>query len=157
MGRPRALHGARMFPGGPVRPRGCAALTGTNICFTLIVPGITCPRRRGRPTAVVPRRSPSCHRRSTMDFQFNHEQQLWHDTVHLFMEKDVGREYTREHDASREFPEEVFQKMAKLGWLGLLVDEEEDGSAADPIMFAIFCEAIGKFSLDMAACIMKSR
>ena len=91
-----------------------------------------------------------------MDFQFNHEQQLWHDTVHLFMEKDVGREYTREHDASREFPEEVFQKMAKLGWLGLLVDEEEGGSAADPIMFAMFCEAIGKFSLDTAACIMTS-
>jgi alkylation response protein AidB-like acyl-CoA dehydrogenase len=91
-----------------------------------------------------------------MDFQFNHEQQLWHDTVHHFMEKEVGREYTREHDASREFPEEVFQKMAKLGWLGLLVDEEEGGSAADPIMFAIFCEAIGKYSLDTAACIMTS-
>jgi alkylation response protein AidB-like acyl-CoA dehydrogenase len=46
--------------------------------------------------------------------------------------------------------------MAKLGWLGLLVDEEEGGSAADPIMFAIFCEAIGKYSLDTAACIMTS-
>jgi alkylation response protein AidB-like acyl-CoA dehydrogenase len=91
-----------------------------------------------------------------MDFQFNHEQQLWHDTLHQFMEKEVGREYTREHDANREFPEEVFQKMAKLGWLGLLIEEEEGGSAADPIMFAIFCEAIGKFSLDTAACIMTS-
>jgi alkylation response protein AidB-like acyl-CoA dehydrogenase len=91
-----------------------------------------------------------------MDFQFTHEQQLWHDTVHLFMEKDVGREYTRRHDENREFPEEVFQKMAKLGWLGLLVDEAQGGSAADPIMFAIFCEAIGKFSLDTAACIMTS-
>jgi alkylation response protein AidB-like acyl-CoA dehydrogenase len=91
-----------------------------------------------------------------MDFQFTHEQRLWSDTVHSFMEKEVGREYTREHDANREFPEEVFQKMAKLGWLGLLVDEEEGGSAADPIMFAIFCEAIGKYSLDTAACIMTS-
>jgi alkylation response protein AidB-like acyl-CoA dehydrogenase len=91
-----------------------------------------------------------------MDFQFTHEQQLWHDTVHLFMQKEVGREYTRQHDENREFPEEVFQKMAKLGWLGLLVDEEQGGSAADPIMFAIFCEAIGKFSLDTAACIMTS-
>jgi alkylation response protein AidB-like acyl-CoA dehydrogenase len=91
-----------------------------------------------------------------MDFKFTHEQQLWHDTLHSFMEKEVGREYTREHDASREFPEEVFQKMARLGWLGLLIEEEEGGSAADPIMFAIFCEAIGKFSLDTAACIMTS-
>lgn len=91
-----------------------------------------------------------------MDFQFTHEQRLWSETVHSFMDKEVGREYTREHDASREFPEEVFKKMADLGWLGLLVEEEEGGSAADPIMFALFCEAIGKFSLDTAACIMTS-
>jgi alkylation response protein AidB-like acyl-CoA dehydrogenase len=91
-----------------------------------------------------------------MDFQFTHEQRLWGDTVHSFMDKEVGREYTREHDASREFPEEVFKKMAEQGWLGLLVDEQDGGSAADPIMFALFCEAIGKFSLDTAACIMTS-
>ena len=91
-----------------------------------------------------------------MDFQFTHEQRLWGDTVHGFMDKEVGREYTRDHDASREFPEEVFKKMAQQGWLGLLVDEQDGGSAADPIMFALFCEAIGKFSLDTAACIMTS-
>jgi alkylation response protein AidB-like acyl-CoA dehydrogenase len=91
-----------------------------------------------------------------MDFQFTHEQQLWKDTLHNFMEREVGREYTREHDASREFPEEVYQKMVRQGWMGLLVEEAEGGVAADPIMFAIFCEAIGKFSLDTAACIMTS-
>jgi alkylation response protein AidB-like acyl-CoA dehydrogenase len=91
-----------------------------------------------------------------MDFQFTHEQRLWGDTVHSFMDREVGREYTREHDASREFPEEVFKKMAQQGWLGLLVDEKDGGSAADPVMFALFCEAIGKFSLDTAACIMTS-
>ncbi len=91
-----------------------------------------------------------------MDFQFTHEQRLWSDTVNSFMDREVGREYTREHDASREFPEEVFKKMAREGWLGLLIGEEDGGSAADPIMFAIFCEAIGKFSLDTAACIMTS-
>ena len=91
-----------------------------------------------------------------MDFQFTHEQRLWGDTVHSFMDKEVGREYTREHDANREFPEEVFKKMTQQGWLGLLVDEQDGGSAADPIMFALFCEAIGKFSLDTAACIMTS-
>ena len=91
-----------------------------------------------------------------MDFEFNDEQQLWHDTVHRFMDQEVGREYTREHDQSREFPEEVFQKMAAMGWLGLLVPESEGGMACDAVMFAIFCEAIGKYSLDTAACIMTS-
>ncbi|WP_320838623.1 acyl-CoA dehydrogenase family protein [Zhongshania sp.] len=91
-----------------------------------------------------------------MDFQFNDEQRMWHDVTHNFMEKEVGREYTREHDANREFPNEVYKKMADMGWLGLLTPEEYGGMRCDPIMFAIFCEAIGKFSLDTAACIMTS-
>ena len=91
-----------------------------------------------------------------MDFRFTDEQLLWGETVQNFMDREVGREYTREHDANREFPIEVFKKMGELGWLGLLIDEENGGSAADPIMFALFCEAIGKFSLDTAACIMTS-
>jgi alkylation response protein AidB-like acyl-CoA dehydrogenase len=91
-----------------------------------------------------------------MDFRVTDEQRMWRDTVHSFMEKEVGREYTREHDASREFPWEVYRKMARQGWLGLLLPEADGGSAADPVMFAIFCEAIAKYSLDTAACIMTS-
>jgi alkylation response protein AidB-like acyl-CoA dehydrogenase len=91
-----------------------------------------------------------------MSVEFTEEQQLWHETVHRFMDQEVGREYTREHDQSREYPEEVFQKMAKLGWLGLLIPEDDGGQASDALMFAIFCEAIGKYSLDTAACIMTS-
>jgi alkylation response protein AidB-like acyl-CoA dehydrogenase len=93
-----------------------------------------------------------------MDFEFTDEQRMWHDVVHDFMEKEVGREYTREHDQSRVFPEEVYRKMAELGWLGLLIPEDQGGLGMDqdPVMFAIFCEAIGKYSLDTAACIMTS-
>ncbi len=91
-----------------------------------------------------------------MDFRFNDEQHIWHETVHNFMDKEVGREYTREHDASREFPWEVYKKMGEQGWLGLLLPEVDGGVEADPIMFAIFCEAIGKYGLDTAACMMTS-
>ena len=91
-----------------------------------------------------------------MDFRFSEEQQIWHDTVHDFMEKEVGREYTREHDRTREFPYDIYRKMAAQGWLGLLLPEEDGGVNADPVMFAIFCEAIAKYSLDTAACIMTS-
>jgi alkylation response protein AidB-like acyl-CoA dehydrogenase len=91
-----------------------------------------------------------------MDFRFTDEQQLWRDTLHRFMENEVGREYTREHDESREFPDAAYQKMADQGWLGLLVPEEYGGLEADPIMYAIFCEAIAKYSLDTAACVMTS-
>jgi alkylation response protein AidB-like acyl-CoA dehydrogenase len=62
-----------------------------------------------------------------MDFRFNDEQRIWHETVHNFMDKEVGREYTREHDASREFPWEVYKKMGEQGWLGLLLPEADGG------------------------------
>lgn len=91
-----------------------------------------------------------------MDFRFTEEQRMWRDTVNTFMEKEVGREYTRDHDASREFPWEIYKKMGQQGWLGLLLKEEDGGANADPIMFAIFCEAIAKYSLDTAACMMTS-
>jgi alkylation response protein AidB-like acyl-CoA dehydrogenase len=91
-----------------------------------------------------------------MDFRFTDEQQQWHETVHRFMDNEVGREYTREHDQSREFPDEAYAKMAEQGWLGILVPESMGGLDADPIMYAIFCEAIAKFSLDTAACVMTS-
>ncbi len=91
-----------------------------------------------------------------MDFRHTDEQRGWMDVLHAFMEKEVGREYTREHDESRQFPDEAYQKMADHGWLGLLVPESMGGLEADPVMFAIFCEAIAKFSLDTAACVMTS-
>lgn len=91
-----------------------------------------------------------------MDFRFNDEQRMWNDVVQNFMINDVGQDYTLKHDLAREFPEDVYRKMGELGWLGLLVPESQDGMETDPIMFAIFCEAIGKYSLDTAACIMTS-
>ena len=91
-----------------------------------------------------------------MSIVFNEEQVMWQNTLNAFMEKQVGREYTREHDANREFPWEVYRKMGELGWLGLLLPEKDGGVEADPVMFAIFCEAIAKYSLDTAACIMTS-
>jgi acyl-CoA dehydrogenase len=91
-----------------------------------------------------------------MDFRFTDEQQLWSETLHTFMEREVGRDYIRQHDESREFPNEAYQKIADRGWLGLLIPEKFGGLDADPVMYAIFCEAIAKFSLDFAAAVMTS-
>jgi alkylation response protein AidB-like acyl-CoA dehydrogenase len=91
-----------------------------------------------------------------MDFRFTDEQQLLHDTLHTFMEREVGREYIRKHDESREFPDEAYQKIADRGWLGLLIPERLGGLDADPVMYAIFCEAMATYSLDFAAAVMTS-
>jgi len=91
-----------------------------------------------------------------MDFRFAHEQEMWRETLDRFMENEVGREYTRAKEAAREFPEEAYRKVAEQGWLGLLVPEELGGLELDPVMYAIFVEAISKFSLDFTACFITS-
>lgn len=93
-----------------------------------------------------------------MDFSFTEEQRMWRDVVNGFMDREFGQDETLKHDLSREFPEDLYRKMAAEGWLGLLIPEELGGLGMDrdPVMFAIFCEAIGKYSLDTAACIMTS-
>lgn len=93
-----------------------------------------------------------------MDFSFTQEQSMWRDVVNSFMDREFGQDLTLKHDLSREFPEELYRKMAAEGWLGLLIPEDQGGLGMDkdPVMFAIFCEAIGKYSLDTAACIMTS-
>lgn len=93
-----------------------------------------------------------------MDFQFTSEQAMWRDVVFGFMDREFPRDKLRHHDQAREFPEELYRKMAGEGWLGLLIPEAHGGLGMenDPVMFAIFCEAIGKDSLDTAASIMTS-
>ena len=93
-----------------------------------------------------------------MNFEFTEEQAMWRDVVFGFMGREFPRERVRHHDQTREFPEDLYRKMAAEGWLGLLIPEEHGGLGMDndPVMFAIFCEAIGKDSLDTAACIMTS-
>src|SRR5437588_12453523 len=76
-----------------------------------------------------------------MDFRFTDEQQLWYDTLLGFMDKEVGREYTREHDENRVFPYEAYKKIADNGWLGILIPEEDGGMAADAVTCAVFCES----------------
>lgn len=93
-----------------------------------------------------------------MDFQFTQEQAMWRDVVFGFMDREFPRDKVRYHDQAREFPEDLYRKMAAEGWLGLLVPEDQGGLGmdSDPVMFTIFCEAIGKDSLDTAASIMTS-
>ena len=91
-----------------------------------------------------------------VDFRFTDEQRLWHDTLHDFMDKEVGRDYTASTTRAASSPTRCSARSLEQGWLGILVPEQYGGLAADPVMFAIFCEAIAKFSLDTAACVMTS-
>ena len=76
------------------------------------------------------------------------EQQAWRDTCHRFADKEITREYVRECDMNREYYYEGYEKLAKGGFLNMLIPEELGGMGADNMAYTLFCEAMGKHSVD---------
>lgn len=87
-----------------------------------------------------------------MIFKFNEEQELFYRTVNDFMEKEVGRDYVRKCDMERLYPYEAHEKIAKQGWLGIMIPEKYGGSGGDAILYTIFNEAMGKYNVDFGEC-----
>lgn len=72
-----------------------------------------------------------------MDFQFSQEQEQFRRTVRKFLKKECSAQQERELDEREEFPEDLFQKMARLGFMGVLVPEPfggQGGKALDAIL-----------------------
>lgn len=82
------------------------------------------------------------------------EQRAWHETVDRFMDKEVTREYIREHDMERAYPYEAYEKIAKEGWLRLLIPENHGGYGGDIFDYALMCEGLGKFGFDFATSVL---
>ncbi len=82
------------------------------------------------------------------------EQILWKETVSRFVDQEVGLDYIRRCDRERQYPYEGYAKVAKEGWLGLMVPEDEGGLGGDIFSYALMCEGLGKYGFDFAAAIM---
>lgn len=86
----------------------------------------------------------------------NETQTLWRDTVHQFVEQEITREYIRKCDIERAYPYEGYAKIARAGWLKLLIPESAGGDGGDIFDYALMCEGTGKFGFDFATAVMVS-
>lgn len=86
----------------------------------------------------------------------NEEQQLWRETVARFMEQEVGCDYVLRCDAAREYPYVAYQKVAKAGWLRLLIPEEQGGDGGSIFEYALMCEGLARYGFDFATAFMVS-
>ncbi|MGV3572366.1 MAG: acyl-CoA dehydrogenase family protein [Ramlibacter sp.] len=84
------------------------------------------------------------------------EQQLWKDTVDRVMLEEITREYVRECDINRNYPYEAYEKVAKMGWLRLLVPEENGGDGGSIFDYALMCEGLARYGFDFATAFMVS-
>jgi alkylation response protein AidB-like acyl-CoA dehydrogenase len=84
------------------------------------------------------------------------EQQFWRETVDRVMLEEVTREYVRQCDIDRTYPYEAYAKVAKLGWLRLLIPEAQGGDGGTIFDYALMCEGLARYGFDFATAFMVS-
>lgn len=82
------------------------------------------------------------------------DQADWLETVNRFMDNEVTVDYVRDCDVNRKYPYEAYEKIAKQGWLGILIPEEEGGSGGDIFDYSLMAEGLGKFGFDFACSVL---
>lgn len=78
-----------------------------------------------------------------MDFELSTEQRMIRDMVRDFAEAEIAP-LAAELDKTGRFPLEVFEKMGKLGLMGLPIPEEYGGAGADMISYTLALEEVGR-------------
>ena len=77
------------------------------------------------------------------------EQELIRDTIRDFVEAEV-RDRVAEADENQQFPEDVWDELAELGFAGLTVPEEYGGFDADEVTYSLINEEIARGHLSLA-------
>ena len=78
-----------------------------------------------------------------MDFELSEDHKLLKDSVRDFMDKEIDP-IAEEIDRKDKFPDGIWNRMGKLGWLGVTIPEEYGGVEFDYLAQAIIGEEISK-------------
>lgn len=78
-----------------------------------------------------------------MEFAFTPEQDMLRESVRRFMAKECTREYVRACSDNDRFPHELYDSMARQGWMGIPFPEAYGGAGLGPMELAIFLEEAG--------------
>jgi alkylation response protein AidB-like acyl-CoA dehydrogenase len=80
-----------------------------------------------------------------MDYGFSEDQNMIRETVRKFLENECPREKIRELMSDEKgYDPELWRKMAELGWMGLVIPEEYDGTGMGYLDLMILMEEMGR-------------
>jgi alkylation response protein AidB-like acyl-CoA dehydrogenase len=88
-----------------------------------------------------------------MDFTFTEEQLMIRDAARDFAQRELITDVI-ERDAGAIYPAKHVQRMAELGFLGMLVDTRYDGGGMDTVSYVLAMEEISK--VDASASVIMS-
>jgi alkylation response protein AidB-like acyl-CoA dehydrogenase len=74
-----------------------------------------------------------------MNLAFSDEQQAMRDVAKGFVDRYCSRDAVRQWDDDGVFPRDLYLRMAKMGWLGLMVPEQYGGTGGSLLdMVAVY-------------------
>ncbi len=80
-----------------------------------------------------------------MDFGFSEEQEMLRSSARDFLAKEAPMTYVRKMmDDERGYTDDLWRKMAELGWMGLVLPEEFGGSGLDFVDMVVVLEEMGR-------------
>ncbi len=83
-----------------------------------------------------------------MDFNFNEEQRILKDSARNFLKDKCPSDLVRQMEKDEKgFPQEIWNKMAKLGWMGLMLPEEYGGIDWGVLDLVVLMEELGRACL----------
>ncbi len=83
-----------------------------------------------------------------MDFNFTEEQLMLKDSARDFLTAECPSDLVRRMELDEKgFPQEVWNKMAELGWMGLLLPEEYGGIGWGLLDLTVMMEEMGRACL----------
>ena len=74
---------------------------------------------------------------------FEAEHEAFREAVRRFVDSEL-KPHVAQWESDEWFPDEVFHRLAELGWLGINVDERYGGQGAGPIYGAVFSEELAR-------------
>ena len=83
-----------------------------------------------------------------MDFDFSPDQHALRETVRAFLGAETPSSYVRSMiDDERGFTDDLWARMAELGWVGLLIPESDGGAGGGLVDLVVVQEEMGKLPL----------
>ena len=80
-----------------------------------------------------------------MDFGFSEDQKMIQASIRDFLDKECPSDKVRELEATEKgYDPEIWQKMADLGYLGIHLPEEYQGTGGDFLDLMILMEEMGR-------------
>jgi alkylation response protein AidB-like acyl-CoA dehydrogenase len=83
-----------------------------------------------------------------MNYDLNEEQNILKEAAHRFLSGECPSEYVRAMvEDPKGYTPELWNKMANMGWMGLMIPEEYEGSGMDFLHLAVLLTEMGYFCL----------